>query len=366
MDTPEKLDRPFTVAANQYTNDEFFKEHLSTVNLFSEGSITSAQPPDLTFQTNAGFWAKILPSYNVLMKTVCLEKFQLIDWYPRSPGKFHTADARYLEHEAKMSHKVRDKAGGWYFDPYGKIQMMEAGYGAFRFNPIYVKGETYRLCTATSDGICHSGIPLAIPESFFESNHAELHLCYDFIGKVVSLPDILKSHFQHQRRIPQIYVRVDELKEKSRPDDYSVDITPTIFFTSDKPLNPQYVNWVREYGYVTYVTCRTNSNIELDDASDWLESYVTRYKGEVLTNYDEMRPAFSNVPFSLQRVRSGTVIASNVSIETDHLDVQGAAIIINAERVTKNDINVSENQGNVNIAIGKKISQKADKTSRRK
>lgn len=46
---------------------------------------------------------------------------------------------------------------------------------------------------------------------------------------------------------------------------------------------------------------------DLDAASSWLQDYANKYKSKIVTDYDQQRPAFANVPFSLQNVMTGAI-----------------------------------------------------------
>lgn len=125
---------------------------------------------------------------------------------------------------------------------------------------------------------------------------------FDIRGKVKFLPNFLEKHFRHASKIPQIYVLVDNLEVVSTDKlAQPIKITPIVFFTTEFP-SPRTEIENNLNRAVTYVNCDAHSNEELDIACDWIKVYVSQYSGTIITNFDEQRPAFETVPFSLQKV----------------------------------------------------------------
>jgi hypothetical protein len=216
--------------------------------------------------------------------------------------------------------------------------MIDGGIGAVRFKPMMIEGDECWLCTATSDGYCHTGIPVAIPNHLMRQVGFKKQ--YIITGQTRFLPDFLERHFHHMTRIPQMYLLVDAI-EVSGYSRATLQITPMVFFTKVRSQRTE------ERGNVTYVTCRADSLLELDRAADWLDEYVRRYEGEIMTNFDEQRPAFQDAPFSLQNVMNARV---NKSI-LQEFHINRAEIVcdtiqrIHAEAITmsKNEISIGNN-----------------------
>jgi hypothetical protein len=178
--------------------------------------------------------------------------------------------------------------------------MINGGLGSVRFKPLNLMGQEYWLCTATADGYCHSGIPLAIPTRLMEYYNFSFDNFFRIIGQIKFLPDFIEHHFYHSHHIPQIYLSVDSIEIYGREKIKDVEITPMVFFARE---NEKWHN--RTSGSVTFVRCKTKSPKELDSAGEWITQYVGRYHGEVNTNFDQQRPIFQNAPFSLQNIMDG-------------------------------------------------------------
>ena len=93
---------------------------------------------------------------------------------------------------------------------------------------------------------------------------------------------------------------------------------------------------------MTYVTCYSDSFDELDGAAEWLEWYAERYRGEIITNFDQQRPMFENAPFSLQNVITGNLDRHRLRrFHIDHADIVVDTIQrIHTEAVTMSKIEV--------------------------
>ena len=305
---PEHDDpRPAIAGVDEERAIRFLLDHLKNANLQSRGS-TQANALDFRVTSNEEFWAKLLHERNMTLRWVELSRFQIVDWFPRTPGLYHTDNAQFARREAE--HYVREEDGIRFYDPHGKFHMMQGGTGSVRFKPILIEREEHWLCTATSDGYAHSGVPIAIPNRLIQKvDFSDYRYWFKIVGQVKFLPKFLEEHFHQMSRVPQIYILVDNLdilvKEKSVS---PVKITPMVFFTGEIQgyrREPRERWRGEERGSVTYVTCHADSLGELDRAADWLNWYAQRYHGEIVTNFDEQRPTFQDAPFSLQNIMNG-------------------------------------------------------------
>ncbi len=311
---------------------DFLLDHFKNANLRKLG-ISQPNGTDFSFKSNEHFWEVLLGERNTAFKSLKLEGFRIVDWFPRTPGLYHTKYGSRARTSAERY--LREERGIKFYDPHGKFHLIQGGVGSVRFKPVTVEAQECLLCTATSDNYCHSGIPLAIPDRLVSKiDFDDYKLCFKIIGKVKFLPHFLEKHFQHMSRIPQIYILVDNLEVVSTDTlAEPIKITPMVFFTSNSSsLNTDIENELNQR--VTYANCNAHSNKELDIACDWIKFYVSQYSGVIITNFDEQRPAFEAAPFSLQNIM-------NSNFFTDKN-------IINIINYVKN---INTNGGNYNESI---------------
>ncbi len=277
---------------------QFLLDHIQNANLRLPG-VTGEGSPDLTFASNEQFWLQFLKAPPRAWHWVKLRGFRVVDWYPRTPGLYHTGWAQDSRGEAEY-YRVEEN-GVSFYEPLGKMHMIDGGLGSVRFKPVTIEGRACWLSTATSDGYCHTGVPLAIPDRLMGQIGYDYGQLFDITGQVRHLPTFLEEHFTHGRRIPQIHVLVDKIEPNpALPAIIApVMVSPMLFFTAGP--GPR----LSEQGNVTYAVCPADSVLALDRASDWMAQYVDRYGKEIITDFDQQRPAFENVPFGLQVVMDG-------------------------------------------------------------
>lgn len=268
----------------------FIINHLSSANLLLDATPVESAPDNL-FKSNDAFWKSILTRNATALSWVELPSFHLSDWYPRSPGLYHTHEAHQQRQRARQN--LVDEDGVSHYLPAGKTDMIAGGIGTIRFKPISIEGTDHWMCTATSDHFCHTGIPLAVPQRLLSDIDIYQPGNFRIVGQLRFLPQFLDEYFRHYIRIPQLYVQVSELRRLS-DDGYPITVTPMVFFDAEGKLGKQH--------NVTYVQCSSFDDKEFDRASAWIEGYVQRYGSTILTNFDQQRPTFADVPFSLQAV----------------------------------------------------------------
>jgi hypothetical protein len=145
---------------------------------------------------------------------ISLDSFFLFEWFPRSPGLFHTSNGRQARRLAQKW--IVEFAGGTVvYDPYGKASMLDGGVGTVRFRPIELAGTSYYLMTASSSGTCHEGFPIAVPEEFYNRMIDEIEdhgaVVRNVTGHLRFVPERMRSFFADVRDVPQLYLVVDDV-----------------------------------------------------------------------------------------------------------------------------------------------------------
>jgi hypothetical protein len=179
----------------------------------------------------------------------------------------------------------------------------DGGIGTIRLRPKRIDGADCWFATALTGAECHSGIPLAIPDTVLRQAGISWGDHVDILGRVRFLQDAglhdPASSVHHAR---PLIVFVDELRGvKSRQAPGPVVIAPVALFeptTShhDRDGEAQY----------TFVQVAAGLDSELDAAGEWIEKYAGKYAGRVLTNFDEQRPMLADAPLSYQRLVART------------------------------------------------------------
>lgn len=237
-----------------------------------------------------------------------LEHFHLFEWFPLSPGKFHTKEGQNLRGEARYG--LQKDEQGIYYDPYGKANMIKGGIGAVKLNsrPLaneYGQQESYYLMTASSNGVCHEGVPVLIPRRQYTDLIARIRdegaVPVIVEGEMKRLPEDARSFFRQWQlsNIPHLVIHADHVETLPRPRPdvtrYAVAITLSFYGTFQE--NPGF--------YMSYCTFDPASQAGREEKVDWLKQYVQKYHGQIITDFDEEFPEFRNAPFALRRVMNG-------------------------------------------------------------
>jgi hypothetical protein len=270
----------------------------------------STPDTDLTakVQSNEEVWNQYFDGDLYDTRRLTLEHFHLFEWFPLSPGKYHTQEAEHLRRDAKHALQ-KGPDGQSYFDPYGKANMIRGGFGSVRLRPRKINNEPHYFVSASSTGVCHEGFPVLIPREIYrnliprirQDGAVPVSLSGEMRYPSVDLP----TFFGRQREIPQLYLHVDDFQVLPGPrgEITSFDVSGAVSFIGE---------FQGEVGnYVTFATFNPASRESLENACLWIEHFYVKsqYKGKVITDFDEIapRPHFENAKFGLPRLMAGTL-----------------------------------------------------------
>lgn len=266
-----------------------------------------------TFRSNAQVWKNAISGKLHATKRIRLAHFRLFEWFPLSPGLYHTDEARYHRRQAFdfVSHTEDDLI---VFDPYGKRHMILGGIGSVRLKPRLIEGTPCYFMSASSSRSCHDGFPLLLPESIYAQIISEVRstgaVRRTIEGELRFFPTELETLFRGYVGVPQLYLRVDKVepvKAKSESRDQPLLISVAVSFEG---------HFEDEDGiFWSYVNFNPADAEEERQRVEWLhETYVRHaYKGKVVTDFDEQQRRFPDATFSLAKVMDGALSKRTVT-----------------------------------------------------
>ncbi len=114
---------------------------------------------DRVYRDNESFWRDALSDRQFPGIYISLDGFALMEWLPMAPGRYYTAGA---ESQRERASWAISEARAEYL-PEGKASMVRGGVGTIRLAEKTVSGNTLHFLGASSSGIAHQGIPVALP-----------------------------------------------------------------------------------------------------------------------------------------------------------------------------------------------------------
>jgi hypothetical protein len=285
-------------AARARNPGKFVEQHISPLAYRETEGTPNLRHLEVTSEEH--FWSH---GGEIMFGTVALRGFQLSDWFPRTPGVYCSRHARRAREKVWSGPSESDPQLGQYYSPDGKMNLIEeGGIGTIRLRPRNIDGELCWLSTALTEGECHQGIPLAIPDSLLRQSNVRWGDHVFLEGRVRFLHDLgLDEPAYEVHHARSVIIFVESLRGevgRRRP----AIITPVALFGASEAQRFDHDQLPR----YTFVHCQADSDRELDDAIDWIESYAAKYKGQVVTNFDEQRPNLADAPLSYQRLVTRT------------------------------------------------------------
>lgn len=319
------------------------RTQLSTANYLSAPVVGTGQP-DHVFRSNEVLWDAVLTERLYPSTTIKLDDFYIFEWFPRSPGLYHTPDGRHsrlialdytipynLSSEVKNIDDANRLAKGNFlpdhmriFNPHGKWRMIEGGIGSIRLQDKNIDVGKVYFMAASSTLIAHEGFPIALPEHIYEKLISSIRekgvVRCNLVGKLRFVPSDLNSLYSGYTRVPQLYLLVDSYsvsKNQALNDDPEVSVA-VMFRTTGESEN----NY-----FSSYVTFYPGQRGSLESRVEWLEdTYVkSMYNGEIITDFDEHSHRFENAEFSLKKVLNKDVTMDDAENFIQHIHVSGNA-----------------------------------------
>src|SRR5579859_4001687 len=282
------------------------EQHASTalLNLTLSGKEDiPSKGPDKIYHHNNSFWEDL--STDKLKRTdlnIILEGFYIFDWFPRSPGLYYTPSGRRARENAGSDILSIDE-GVIIYNPDGKTSMLNGGVGNIKLMPITLAEKPHFFLSASSNGWCDEGLPIALPAELYNDVVEEIVtrgvVERVIIGKLNYMPTSLSAVYSHYTEVPKMYLKVNDLRyiegHRSRSKE-ELRVRVAVSFTG------QFRD--QRNTYATYTTFDPSQRGSFEESIQWMEEeYVQKkFNGRIVTDFDQTRSHFPDAPFSLGRV----------------------------------------------------------------
>jgi hypothetical protein len=282
------------------------------------------------------FWWALRSEFARPRQSVRLDRFSVVEWFPQSPGLYHTPDGNLCRQYAEgfvldradvhtllpsVTSEQSDRRLAL-FGPQEKFSMISGGVGSLRLRPRAMGTEERWFMCATSSRYADMGIPIALTNDQYadvigpisETGHAVAIV----EGELVFVPRDLATLYREYEHVPQLCVAVERLtivnpKERSCPR-VSVPVLFTATIDGRHGLHAS---------FVSFNPARPNGIIE---AAEWVDDvYVNGlYHGRIVSDFDEQVHRFAGAVFSLNNVMSGSISSQDVHELSDTIGPFGS------------------------------------------
>lgn len=289
---------------------------------------TPPRNPDRKYNANASFWGDAIAGKQFPSENVVLDDFVLMEWLPFAPGRYYTSDAEYERLDAaRCVSPERDE-----YLPEGKHSMVRGGIGAIRLAEKNIGGHAHYFLGASSTGIAHQGIPVALPPDEYRKVMPiikERGGCRaTIIGSLQSLSDGMPT-LRYDRGVPRYCLFAEEVIPAATACG-DLLTTVAVMFTAE---SGHHRSWNRQQGddpkvvNKSWTFCSFHPGSSGRDeimAAEWLMDYAQRYShGEpsILTDFDEHVSLFpGRVEFPLSDIIRGTVDWDTLRVYRNHFN----------------------------------------------
>ncbi|MEJ6483316.1 hypothetical protein N0Y54_18665 [Nostoc punctiforme UO1] len=260
---------------------------------------------DCTYLDNASFWKDALSNKHFPGANIVLEDFHLMEWLPFSPGRYFTHEAMFQRERAVRAISMDRNE----YLPEGKSSMVRGGIGAIRLAEKNIDGNIIYFLGASSTGIAHQGIPIALP---LEEYRKVMPTIKEYGGCRVKLVGYLQTMIEklpslhYDTNVPRYCLFIEEVafKKASMPDELLT--TVATMFTAKKQT---YGDTEKSWTFCSFNPSSSKHNAKT--AAEWLLDYAIRYSQDeptILTDFDEHCHLFPcRVEFPISDIVSGKV-----------------------------------------------------------
>lgn len=275
-----------------------------------------------TYASNEDFWSDLISELIRSGAVVRLENFNIFEWFPRSPGLFHTTEGRYARESAQSylyqldpvheAEYVRSRpVNNRVYDLHGKAAMLSGGIGCVRLRDKMTDSGRTWFMAASSTLVAHEGIPIGLTDDMYQTYIDDIAthgaISSSLIGRLKFLPDSLLSLHSHYSGVPKFYLMVEEIRPlPSHWTSAPVASGAVTFMKADYTSatgDRDFSRGPAAQFFTAYIDFVPGWHGTLDSRLGWLERYVHElHEGTVVTDFDEQTARFANATFSLDRI----------------------------------------------------------------
>jgi hypothetical protein len=334
----------------EYTFLNALSGHISTSTYLVLSPDEGKLPREIeTFYHNNTLWEAAVTAKRLHHGSrIRLDSFFIFEWVPRAPGLFWTPNAKFARAEAKQR-IIKIDQGRVVYNPYGKQSMLDGGIGNIRLNPLLVHGSELIFMSASANGICHQGFPIAVSPDLYMQLIDEIRhrgaVVQTLMGRVKLIPKELTDLYTGYVNVPKLYLQVEEatqpLQRKSRTIE-DLEVSVAVSFEGVVENQPGI--------YATYVTFDPGNPVSFAEAINWMkDEYVQSYDGRILTDFDEQENHFLEAQFSLKKVMRLGLQESD--FESTRINIGYVHQIIGGQTMIREQTNYNITGGNIG-AVG--------------
>jgi len=294
-----------------------FLDIFDTIRYGNIAVVPAGHITDSTYLNNEMFWSDAKSNRHFEGMRVALKGFHLTEWLPSSPGRYYTMKARKSRELAE--HHVNHDRGE--YNTLGKYSMILGGVGCVRLLSKDFRSDLIYFLCASSTGIAHQGIPIAITENAYRKAIQPIKeyggCVADVVGTIRALP-VLFPTLEYDPEIPKYCIFVESKSDLNVIRDSNIDeLLTTIAVTFSRPKH--YSNEERRYGEIVYQKAWSFASFKpsfdednLKTAVNWLQHYAIHYSNDdnpvILADFDEHHEYFGrHVEFPLAELSQGLI-----------------------------------------------------------
>ncbi|SJM96584.1 hypothetical protein [Crenothrix polyspora] len=310
-----------------------------------------SKAPDKTYYDNTSFWKDALSERHFPGAYICLEGFHLMEWLPFAPGRYFTERAEWSREYAMR----RISADREEYLPDGKASMVQGGIGAIRLSEKAINGSTIYFLGASSTGISHQGVPIALP---LEEYRKVIPVIKEYGGCQVKLIGTLQSltekmpslHFD--RNVPRYCFFAEEVVfQNPSPRNLLITTVAAMFSTHKtwRSRNYESTNLDKSWTFCSFSPASSSRSV--NSAAEWLLDYAARYSnGEptILTDFDEHYRVFPcSVEFPISDIVRGTIDWETLHVYERYYGNTYIETYIKENHLSGDQINVTGDNNNI-------------------